>query len=118
MLGVIAVACVGYGTVNVVLPASPVARAWAISVVPRTKFTIGRPKPRFAKPPPVMVKVAGGLARSIGLGVIPLTPRVSTTVSGALPSRLKVGALPVCCQTCAETGPTERPGMLGVIAVL
>ena len=74
MLGVIAVACVGYGTVSVVFPARAVARACAIKVLPRMKFTTGRPKPRFAKPLPVMVKVAGGLARSIVLGAMALTP--------------------------------------------
>src|SRR5881296_2230312 len=114
MFGVSDVAGVGYGTVNVVLPLSPVARACAIKVPLRTKFTTGRPKPRFAKPPPVIVKVAGGLARSIVPGVIPLTPRVSVTVSVALPIRLKLGALPVCRQTCAWTAPAESPGMFGV----
>src|SRR2546427_291598 len=84
------------------------------------KFTIGRPKPRFAKPLPVIVKLAGGVARSIELGVMPLTPgtgRVSVTVSAALPIRLKVGALPVCCQTWAWTRPADLPGRFGVIAV-
>src|SRR2546428_5938076 len=84
------------------------------------KFTIGRPKPRFAKPLPVIVKLAGGVARSIELGVMPLTPgtgRVSVTVSAALPIRLKVGALPVCCQTWASTGPADSPGRFGVIDV-
>ncbi len=57
MLGVIEVACVGNGTVKVVLPTSVVARACAITVPPRTKFTIGNPNPRLANPPPVMVKV-------------------------------------------------------------
>src|SRR5881409_4370992 len=114
MFGVSDVAGVGYGTVNVVLPLSPVARACAIKVPLRTKFTTGRPKPRFAKPPPVIVKVAGGLARSIVPGVIPLTPRMSVTVSVALPIRLKLGALDVCCQTWAWTVPAESPGMFGV----
>src|SRR2546425_936704 len=84
------------------------------------KFTIGRPKPRFAKPLPVIVKLVGGVARSIELGVMPLTPgtgRVSVTVSAALPIRLKVGALPVCCQTWASTGPADSPGRFGVIDV-
>ena len=96
------------------------ARACAIKTPPRTKFTTGKPKPRFAKPTPVIVKVAGGSARSIGFGLMPLTPgtgRVSVTVSVALPIRLKVGALPVCCQTWAWTVPADSPGMLGVIAV-
>ena len=38
------------GTVKVVLPASPVARACAIKAPLRMKFTTGRPNPRFAKP--------------------------------------------------------------------
>src|SRR2546422_6784133 len=53
------------------------------------KFTIGRPKPRFAKPLPVIVKLAGGVARSIELGVMPLTPgsvtaNIALTVVAAL----------------------------------
>jgi hypothetical protein len=43
--------------------------------------------------------------------------RVSVIVSVALPIRLKVGALPVCCQTWAWTDPADDPGMLGVSAV-
>jgi len=39
------------------------------------------------------------------------------TVSAALPIRLKVGPLPVCCQTWAWTGPADSPGRFGVIAV-
>src|SRR6267142_1996575 len=120
MFGVIAVVCVGNGTVKVALPVSAVARACASSVVSRMKFTTGRPKPRSAKPVPVIVKLAGGVARSIGFGVIPLTlgaGRVSFTVSVALPIRVKGGVLEVCCQTWACTGPTESPGMFGVIAV-
>src|SRR5262245_13524144 len=118
--GVIAVACVGNGTVRVVLPVSPVARAWAISVVPRMKFTTGSPKPRFAKPVPVIVKLAGGDARSIGFGVMPVTlgaGRVSLTVRPTLPIRLKVGVAEICCHTWACTGPADSPGMFGVIAV-
>src|SRR5207249_12109302 len=76
--GVSDVACVGNGTVSVVLPASAVARACASSVVPLMKFTTGRPNPRFAKPLPVIVKVAGGLTRSIVLGLMPLTPGTVT----------------------------------------
>src|SRR5262245_12056852 len=102
MFGVTAVACVGNGTVRVVFPVSAVARAWAIKVVPRMKFTTGRPKPRFAKPLPVVGKLAGGGAKSVVFGVIPLTPgmgRVSFTVSVALPIRENVGVLEVCCHT-------------------
>ena len=62
-------ACVGNGTVSVVFSASAVARACAIKVLPRMKFTIGSPNPKFAKPLPVIVKVAGGgLTKSIGFG--------------------------------------------------
>ena len=116
----IAVACVGNGTVNVVLPVRAVTRACAIKVLPRMKFTIGSPNPKFAKLVPVIVKGAGGFTRSIELSVIPVTlgtGRVSLTVSVALPTRLKVGVLDVCCQTWAWTVPTDSPGMLGVIAV-
>ena len=63
--GVSVVAVVGNGTVSVVFPASAVARACASSVVPFMKFTTGSPNPRFAKPPPVIVKLAGGSARLI-----------------------------------------------------
>src|SRR2546428_381992 len=38
------------------------------------KFTTGSPKPRFARLLPVIVKLAGGLARSTALGLIALTP--------------------------------------------
>ena len=109
------VALVGNGTVSVVAVIA-VARAWARTAPFRVKFTIGSPKPRFAKPLPVTLNVAGGVARSIVLGVMPLTwaaardaerrrgvarsivlgvmpltpgpGRVSATVSGALPWRL------------------------------
>src|SRR5438874_440238 len=120
MLGVIEVGCAGCRAGGVVLPVGAVARACASSVLPRTKFTIGRPKPRCAKPLPVIVNAAGGSARSTTLGLIPLTigtGRVSVTVSVALPIRLKVGVLDVCCHTCACTGPADSPGMFGVIAV-
>src|SRR5262245_38196789 len=102
MFGVTAVACVGNGTVRVVLPVSAVARAWASKAVARRKLTTGRPKPRFEKPLPVIVKLAGGVAKSMVFGVIPLTPgmgRVSFTVSVALPIRVNVGVLEVCCHT-------------------
>src|SRR5256712_114831 len=112
--GLIAVAFFGKGTVKVVFPSRAVARACAIKVLPRMKFTTGRPKPRFAKPLPVMVKLAGGVATSIELGGRPLTPGpgpVSVTVTAALSIRLKVGALPVCAQTWAWTGPADSPGI-------
>src|SRR5882724_5272269 len=86
MFGVIAVACVGKGIVSVVPPTSAVDRACASSVLPRMKFTTGRPKPRFANPLPVIVKLAGALARSIGFGVMPLTPAaMPVTVTVASP---------------------------------
>src|SRR2546425_9445191 len=77
-LGAIAVALVGNGTASVVLPVRAVARACARSTPLRTKLTTGSPKPRFAKPALVMVKPAGGVARSAVLGVMELT-------SGAVP---------------------------------
>src|SRR3989449_1259700 len=87
--GVIDVAGVGKGTVSVV-PVRAVARACASSMVPRMKFTIGRPKPRFAKPLPVIVKLAGGVARSIELGVMPLTPVSAANVALTLVAALSV----------------------------
>src|SRR5437899_2499335 len=114
--GVIDVAGVGKGTVSVVPPVRAVARACASSVVPRMKFTIGRPKPRFAKPLPVIVKLAGGVARSIELGVMPLTPGTGQIGRASRRGR-KDGALPVGCQTWAWTGPADSPGRFGVIDV-
>src|SRR2546428_14166279 len=80
------------------------------------KFTTGRPNPRSAKPLPVIVKLAGGFSRSIVLGVMTAAPRVSVTVSAALPIRLKE-LLAVCCQTWAWTVPADSPGTLVVMAV-
>src|SRR5262245_54314819 len=120
MFGVIASAPTRHSSDLVVPPVSAVARACAIKVVPRMKFTTGRPKPKSANPEPVIVKLAGGDARSIGFGVIPLTVgagRVSLTVSVALPISVKGGAGEVACHTWACTGPADSPGMFGVIAV-
>ena len=54
---------VGKGTTSVVL-VTEVARTAANRTPLRMKLTAGRPKPRLAKPLPVMVKLAGGEARS------------------------------------------------------
>ena len=60
------------------------------------KFTIGNPNPRSAKPPPVIVKLAGGVARSTVLGLMPLTPgpammlKVAVTACAALTVTLQV----------------------------
>src|SRR5215831_998099 len=91
------VALVGYGTVRVV-PLPDVARAWASTRPLRVKLTTDKPKPKFAKPPPETVKLAGGEARSTGLGVMELTPgggRVSLTVREVLPTRLQLFVDPV-----------------------
>ena len=83
----------GNGIVRLVLVAE-VARVAAMMVPLRMKLTTARPKPEFTKPPPVMVKLVGGAARSMGFGVMALTPgwggggRVSLTVSVVLPGRL------------------------------
>src|SRR5215510_3483629 len=69
-----AVAAVGNGTVRLVLTVMALARAWAIRMPLRVKFATGRPNPRFAKPVPAMVKLAGGAAMSAVLGVMLLTP--------------------------------------------
>jgi hypothetical protein len=79
---------VGNGATTVVLVAE-VARTWPSRTPLRLKLTAGRPKPKLAKPFPVIVKVEGGEARSIGFGVIELTlggVRVSLTVSEVLPT--------------------------------
>src|SRR5262249_32366551 len=89
--GAMAVAAVGNGTVSVVLPVMAVARAWASTVVRPGEFTTGRPKPIFAKPLPVVVKLVGGVARSTVLGVTVVPPGAgaeSSTVSGTPPIRL------------------------------
>src|SRR6476620_8627047 len=86
------VASVGYGTVKLV-DEPAVARAWAMARPLRTKLTTGNPKPRLAKPFPAIVNEAGGEARSIGLGVMELTPgpgRVSLIVSEVVPRSVKV----------------------------
>ena len=71
-------------------PVRAVARAWASTTPPRVKFTTGSPKPALAKPCPATENAAGGVARSMELGVIPVTHRVhgrvSVTVSGVLPT--------------------------------
>ena len=64
----------------------------------RVKLMTGKPKPEFVKPLPAMVKLAGGVARSTGLGVMELTPgagRVSLTVSEVVPTSIKL-FVPVC----------------------
>src|SRR5262245_35054990 len=117
--GAMAVAAVGSGTVSVVLPVMAVARAWASTVVPRVKFTTGRPKPWFAKPLPVMVKLVGGVARSIVLGVMVLTPGAgveSTTVSGTPPIRLYFVLL-VWRYTWTCTPPPGTSDLFGAMAV-
>ena len=65
------VALVGKGTTSVV-PVIDEARAWARTEPLRVKLTTGKPNPRLANPAPVIVKLAGGEARSTGLGVIEL----------------------------------------------
>ena len=81
---------VGNGTVSEVLLVSAVARAWPSNTPARVKFTTGRPKPLLSKPWPAIENEAGGLARSIELGVMPVTHsaqgRESVTVSGVLPT--------------------------------
>src|SRR5262249_45718312 len=77
------------GTRRVAVPLSAVARTCASMVESRMKFTTGRPKPRFASVVPVMVKLAGGLARSTVLGLMALTlgtGRESVIVTASVPS--------------------------------
>src|SRR5215475_8148571 len=91
-----------------------VTRTWPRLVPLRTKLTTGKPKPKFAKPLPVIVKLAGGVARSIGLGVMELTPgggRVSLTVSEVLPTRPQLlFPDPVWLYTSTFTEPALSPG--------
>src|SRR5438132_13635972 len=85
------------------------ARTCASIVEPRMKFTTGSPKPRFAKAVPVMVKLAGGVARSTTSGLIALTlgtRGVSGTASTRVARRL-YGPLAACAytlETSASTG--------------
>ena len=68
-----------------------VARAWASTTPLRVKLTTGKLKPKSAKPPPVMVKLAGGEGRSIGLGVMEFASvTVTVTVSPLGKVRVKV----------------------------
>src|SRR3989442_108588 len=83
------------------MPDVTVAKAW--------------PHPRSGNRLHGVKKLAGGRARLNGGDTRALTARVSVTVSAALPIRLKVGALPVCCQTWASTGPADSPGKFGVL---
>src|SRR5215813_2481219 len=87
------VASVGYGTV-IVVPLPEVARAWASTIPLRVKLATDRPKPKLANPAPVITKLAGGEARSTGLGVMELTPG-ALTVSEVLPTRLQLFVDPV-----------------------
>jgi hypothetical protein len=65
------------------MPVSALARACASMVEPRMKFTTGSPKPRFAKLLPVIVKLAGGLARSTVLGSMAPSFRPAATFEPA-----------------------------------
>src|SRR5437870_13686774 len=103
------------GTVSVVVPASVVARTCASRVEPRMKFTTGSPKPRFARLLPVIVKLAGGLARSTTSGLIALTTgtgRVSGAVGPRVAIRLRWEERRVgeCVETCGRTARSVRRG--------
>src|SRR5439155_940434 len=88
---------VGHGTVSVVPPLRPLARARPRRAPSPTNFTTGNPAPRFAKPLPLIVTLPGAAARSVGLGVTALTPgaagssRTSTQSSFPGPSALLPG---------------------------
>src|SRR5262249_54901879 len=64
------VAFVGNGTVSEVPPVMAGAPACPNTTPLRMKITTCEPEPPSAKPPPAMVNVAGGLRRSIELGVM------------------------------------------------
>ena len=106
---------VGNGIVRFVL-VPELARDWArIAPLLLVKLATDRPKPRFAKPLPVITKLAGAEARSIGFGVMELTPggdgggRVSLTVRAVLPTRLQLFD-PVWLKTWTVTVPALSPG--------
>src|SRR5260370_150546 len=80
------------------------------SAVPMwVKLMTGKPKPELVKPPPAMMKLAGGEARSIGLGVMELTPRVSLTVS-EMRSEEQTAVLPAYLYIFCRTSPAIKPG--------
>src|SRR5437879_12404920 len=92
-------------------PVRAVARAWASTTPPRVKFTAGRPKPALAKPCPATENAAGGVARSMELGAIPVTHRVHGRVSvkiGRAPCREREADGAVGVWTVTPTGPDER----------
>src|SRR5439155_884204 len=103
---------VGNGTVSVVPPpVSAVARTCPSSTpsLPR-KFTTGKPKPASAKPPPVSVKLPGAAPRSIGLGVMALTPTKAAheNVSGVIVSDHAL-IVPTSCDARSITLSVQLP---------
>src|SRR3989442_923608 len=118
--GVIDVAGVGKGTVSVVPPVRAVARASSGSHTSRIKLPLHIAYPLLAEPLPVIVKLAGGVARSIELGVMPLTPGtgpVSVTVSAALLFFLMIRRPPRSTLFPYTTLFRSSPGRFGVIDV-
>src|SRR5204862_4100947 len=79
----------------------------------RSSDLTGRPKPLSAKPWPAIVNDAGVLARSIGVGLTPVTHsghgRVSLTVSVMLPTSTQLPG-PVWLYTCTCAAPAVSPG--------
>src|SRR5436853_268681 len=90
-------------------PVSPVALASPTRNPFATKFTTGSPAPRFAKLPPLIVKLFGAAARSIGFGAITaqVVHRVSCTVRLVLPTRVKPLSVWLC--TVTVTDPALNP---------
>jgi len=89
------------------------ARDWArIAPLLLVKLATDRPKPKLLNPLPVIVKLAGDEARSIGLGVMELTPGggvLLLTVRVVLPRRLQLFD-PVWLKTLTVTVPALSPG--------
>src|SRR2546427_342344 len=88
--GVIDVAGVGKGTVSVVPPVRAVALAFFFLMIRRPPRSTLFPYTTLFRSLPVIVKLAGGVARSIELGVMPLTPG-SVTANIALTVGAAVG---------------------------
>src|SRR5262245_32508598 len=103
---------VGNGIVRLVL-VPELARDWARTVpLLLVKLATDKPKPKLVNPPPVIVKLVGGVAKSMGLGVMELTlgaGRVSLTVSEVVPTRLPLFP-PLLLYTFTLTVPALSPG--------
>jgi len=94
---------VGNGIVRFAL-VPELARDWARTApLLLVKLATDRPKPKLVNPPPVMVKLAGGVARLMGLGVMELT---------AVPIPLSIAKAPA--PPLKLTFPSKMPADVGL----